>query len=88
MPTKLRVFRCRKCGSADVELVEMVKRYFRVLGSEADGRVNVENFWPPDISDEGTDQRISCRSCGYSFDIDPSAIEYVDDMNSIEEIDS
>jgi hypothetical protein len=61
---------CPKCGATNLQFIETVDRYYHVAGVNDDGVYIIEPDWPPDIDDEGAEQRLSCRDCYYTWHTD------------------
>ncbi len=66
--TKPKPLTCPECGCAELQLIETTTRYY-ALESATTALVRAIPDWPPDIDDEGENQRLRCSACTHEWPI-------------------
>lgn len=61
---------CPKCDGTDLQYIETVDRYCDVIGATDDGVYILDPSWPPNIDDEGTNERLCCKTCEHTWHLD------------------
>lgn len=72
---------CPKCGGSELRLIEDVTRYYR-LSKATTAAVKAVADWPPDIDNDGENQRLHCSNglCLHEWPIlDGVALDWEDE---------